>query len=169
MKKWGLADYKELIDNFVAQAENAQKENLVSIVLYGSIARGTARAESDVDLLIILKTAPADYTQRLKPFLSILQQMRDGLLWKAFRQKGMEPFLSLLILSREEAAKNQYIFLDMIEDAIFLRDDNGFFKHRLNVLQRRLRKLGSRKILMPDGSWYWDLKPDLQPGEVIAL
>ncbi len=169
MKMWGYADYRELIEGFIVQVEGAEKDNLISVVMYGSVARGTARSDSDVDLLLVLHTAPADYVHRLKPFLGILQQMRGGSIWQGFRDKGMEPFLSLLILSSEEAGKNQYIFLDMIDDAIFLRDKDGFFKNRLRKLQRRLKKLGSKKIRMPDGSWYWDLKPDLQPGEVVVL
>jgi len=29
--------------------------------------------------------------------------------------------------------------------------------------------LGSRKVILGNGSWYWDLKPDWKPGEVIEL
>ena len=43
---------------------------------------------------------------------------------------------------------------------------------RREVLARKLaslRALGSRRMELADGSWYWDLKPDRRPGEVIAL
>jgi hypothetical protein len=32
-----------------------------------------------------------------------------------------------------------------------------------------MAELGSRRIELPDGGWYWDLKPDWRPGEVVDL
>jgi hypothetical protein len=32
-----------------------------------------------------------------------------------------------------------------------------------------MRALGSRRVYLADGSWYWDLKPDFRPGEVVEL
>ena len=42
-------------------------------------------------------------------------------------------------------------------------------RRKLEQLRARLKELGSRRIELDDGSWYWDLKPDLQPGEVVTL
>ena len=42
-------------------------------------------------------------------------------------------------------------------------------RRKLAALRRRLAELGSRRIELADGSWYWDLKPDLRPGEMIEL
>ena len=39
----------------------------------------------------------------------------------------------------------------------------------LERLRARLEELGSRRIELDDGTWYWDLKPDLRPGEVVTL
>ena len=44
-----------------------------------------------------------------------------------------------------------------------------FLARKLASLRLRLRELGSRRVELADGSWYWDLKPDVRPGEVIAL
>jgi hypothetical protein len=32
-----------------------------------------------------------------------------------------------------------------------------------------MAELGSRRVELADGSWYWDLKPDWRPGEVVDL
>jgi len=74
-----------------------------------------------------------------------------------------------LVLSKEEAQKNRYIFLDMIEEAKVLHDQRGFFAGRLQELKKRLAEVGSRKICLLDGSWHWDLKPDLVLGEEFEL
>lgn len=74
-----------------------------------------------------------------------------------------------MILTKEEAQVNRFLFLDMIEEAIILHDSEGFFRKRLDMLRQRLDELGAKKVLMEDGSWYWDLKPDLRVGEVFTL
>lgn len=55
-------------------------------------------------------------------------------------------------LGYEEANQNRYIFLDMIEEAIILHDQGGYFAHRLKALEERLAALGSRKVHLEDGT-----------------
>jgi hypothetical protein len=57
----------------------------------------------------------------------------------------------------------------MVGDAILLFDRDGFFESVLDELRARMRALGSRRVMLPDGSWYWDLKPDFRFGEVVEL
>ena len=57
----------------------------------------------------------------------------------------------------------------MVEEATILYDPGGQLQKELTVVRERLSALGSRKKYLPDGNWYWVLKPDLQPGEVIEL
>ena len=56
----------------------------------------------------------------------------------------------------------------MVEDARILHDANGFLAARLDRLRARLRELGARRIWRGN-AWYWELKPDLRPGEVFSL
>lgn len=160
--------YKSLLDCFVSLVQEALGDCVVSIVLYGSVARGEARPESDVDVLLVLKEAPAVYRDRLRPLLPILRRLRGQPCWKGLEAQGIFPSLSLLVLSREEADQNRYLYLDMLEDARILVDREGFFQHRLKTLRIRLGELGARRI-QKNGDWYWDLKPDLAPGEVVIL
>ena len=51
---------------------------------------------------------------------------------------------------------------------MILHDPEGLLDKDLEAV-RRLRELGSRRIERADGSWYWDLKPDWRPGEIIEL
>lgn len=57
----------------------------------------------------------------------------------------------------------------MIDASVILYDKAGFFKNRLKQLKKRLLQLGSKKVVLEDKTWYWSLKPDITPGEVIEL
>ena len=164
----GYLEYRSLLDGFVSFIQEAVGDHVVSVVLYGSVARGKARPESDIDLLIILKEASPVYWQRLQPLIPILRQLRRHSCWKDLEAQGLFPSLSVLVLSQEEAKQNRFLYLEMIEEARILVDRGGFFQSRLHALQLRLQELGARKV-QRDGTWYWDLKPNLKPGEVVTL
>ena len=80
----------------------------------------------------------------------------------------MTPSLNLLVLSSEEAKENRFLYLDMVDEARILVDRRRFFQNKLESLRKRLKELGAQKVRR-NGDWYWDLKPDLKPGEVIIL
>ena len=166
MKPFGYDDYKELLDSFIAQVKGATGDNLISIVLYGSVARGTAGPESDIDLLIILREAPDSYYERLAPFLKMLLNIRKQPEWLRFQMRDLNPYLSLLILSEEEANRPQPIFLDMIEEGRVLVDRDGFVRAQLSELAEQLRVTGAKKVYLEDGHWFWDLKPIPQRDKV---
>lgn len=161
--------YKPLIQTFLSAIKDKHRDNLVSAVLFGSIARGEGRKESDIDLLVILEEAPDIYYERLKPFVEIGLKLEDSQIYEECMKKGAMPFFSYLILSRKEANENRYIFLDMIDNSIVLYDKNDYFRKRLESLKQRLSFLGSKRVFLEDGTWYWDLKPDLKMGEEFVL
>lgn len=87
---------------------------------------------------------------------------------KMLEGKGLTPFVSLLVLSIEEAKENRYLYLDMIDQARILVDQEGFFRDKLESLRRRLEELGAKKIQRNE-DWYWDLKPNLKLGDTVIL
>jgi len=138
---------------------------LVSVVVFGSVARGTPRPDSDLDVLLVVEGLPRGRMRRMEELAPVCDAV-DRVL-----AAGAGPgaaILSPVIKTPAEVAYGSPLFLDMVEDACILFDRDGFFHRYLERLRERLRALGARRIPYK-GSWYWDLKPDFRPGDVIEL
>lgn len=166
----GFEFYKEFLEKLLGLLRKDFGSDLISLVLYGSVGRGKAKELSDIDLLLILDNPPANYHRRLDRVLKLHRHLEKEEIYKRVKRRlKNDPYLSYIILSKKEAEENRYIFLDMIQDAKILYDRDDFFAKRLKEMESHLRKLGTRRISLEDGTWYWDLKPDLKPGEVFTL
>jgi len=137
-------------------------QHLVSLVLFGSVARGEARKASDIDLLVIAEGFPKSLSERRRPLLAEWSRVRAA--------KGLPAVeWNLVTKTPEEARYHSPLYLDITEDGILLIDRGGFFQAVLDAMRVRMRELGSRRVFLGDGSWYWDLKPDFRFGEVVEI
>jgi predicted nucleotidyltransferase len=50
--------YQKAMDNFVRRALEKHGDKIESIILFGSVARGEAREDSDIDILLITSEDP---------------------------------------------------------------------------------------------------------------
>ncbi|MDP2936093.1 MAG: nucleotidyltransferase domain-containing protein [Dehalococcoidia bacterium] len=156
---------ERLVSRFRELLEEHLGENLVSLILFGSVARGDYRPDSDVDLLLVCETLPSNRWQRWDPILAVEERLR-----KEFSSPGglPLPYISVILKERREAAYHSPLYLDLTEDARILLDRGGFFEGVLEEIRLRLKELGSQRKFLGEG-WYWDLKPDLKPGEVVEI
>ena len=135
---------------------------LRSLVLFGSLARGQGTACSDIDLLVIAEGFPRSLVERRRPLLAV---------WSEARARHALPAVewNLVTKTPEEARYHSPLYLDIVEDGILLVDRGRFFETVLDAMRARMRELGSRRVFLDDGSWYWDLKPDFRFGEVVEI
>ena len=135
---------------------------LRSLVLFGSVARGDSTPDSDIDVLVVADGFPRSQAARRQPLLAA---------WSRERVRRGLPDVewNLVTKSPEEALHHSPLYLDMVADGVLLLDRDGFFQAVLDTLRDRMRELGSRRVFLDDGSWYWDLKPDFRFGEVVEL
>ncbi len=158
--------YRELIKLLLESLKKVLGGRLISLAVFGSVARGEARADSDVDLLVIAEGLPRSRAGRVKLFETAEDFLEDYL--EKLRDEGIHTYFSPIIMTPEEARKIPPIFLDMVEDAVIIYDKEGFFTSLLKKLASKLRELGAERVRV-GRKWYWRLKKDFRFGEVIVI
>ena len=137
-------------------------DRLHSLVLFGSVARGQARPTSDIDVVVVAEDVPRSLADRRRPLLQSWERARVA--------RALPPMQwNLVVKSPVEARFHSPLYLDIVEDGLLLLDRGGLFEAVLGAMRERMRVLGSRRVYLADGSWYWDLKPDFRFGEVVEI
>lgn len=159
--------YETLLKKILDEIRGYFDKNLVSVVLYGSLARGEVKKDSDIDLLIISENLPKERSRRQDMFME-LEKESDEEIKRIYEKWGCYPYISPILKTKEEARNLSPLYLDMVTDAKILYDKDDFFKEILEKLRMELDSLNAKKIKVGK-KWYWDLKPDYKFGEVISI
>jgi predicted nucleotidyltransferase len=161
-----LERYDRLLNRLRAELQAHYGPRLVACAVYGSVGRLTPRHDSDVDFIVVARELPDGRSRRLDEFLAVEARLQPDL--RVPNTPGGEIWLSPVFKTPQEVEAGSPLFLDMVEDARILYDAEGFLARYLDGLRARLRVLGARRIWRGN-AWYWDLKPDFQPGDIIHL
>lgn len=160
------ARLRKVAQGYTQVVQDLLGDKLVSMVLFGSVARGEANALSDLDLLVVAEELPRGRFARRR----LLQPAQDAVdpdlkvLW----EQGAATDLCVLIETPEQAGTLRPLYLDFVHDAIILYDRDDFFAGVLKRLRESLERLGARRRTVGQ-THYWDLKPDYVPGETFEL
>jgi hypothetical protein len=137
-----------LMAEVVAALRQGLGDNLLSVVLFGSRARGEVKEESDWDLLVIARDLPARTLER-----HILLKSMVPVAWR-----GQMAILSKT--SQEFEARLQSLFLDIALDGIILYDTDEYMAERLARVRRLMQQRGLRRETVEgDLVWRWEHFP----------
>ena len=162
----GYATYEKLLKQLLQGVKDTFGEDIIlSFALFGSVARGEARPDSDIDVLIVHKPVDVRPTWR---FADVRFELRESDEYRRLQEEGFRPDPYPIFMTEEEMYERPLILLDIMDHGIIIYD-SGVLKKRFESLRKRLAELGTKKVVLEDGSWYWHLKPDWKPGEVIEL
>ena len=158
--------FERIVEAAVEACREVYRERLVALALFGSVARGTMRFDSDIDTLIVADPLPTGRLARVAEFEAIEQRLAPDL--AAAHAQGVRAEFSPVFKTPDEVRHGSPLFLDMTLEARILFDRDGFFARYLDGLRERMRALGSERRRF-GGGYYWLLKPDYKPGDRIEL
>jgi len=157
-----IKKYCEILNNYLG-------ERLISIMLFGSIARGDWDKNSDIDILIIADGwNDKPVWNRIEELRKAKRELEESLEYLEALRAGYWPIIQNYPLNIEEAKKFNRVYLDAIIDGIILYDKNNFLTNILESLRKKLEEMGSIRITLPNNKYYWILK-DIKAGEVIIF
>lgn len=160
----------QVADDFTKMLARILGNQLISVVLFGSIARGEARKKSDVDLLIVVK-APTEtdliwMREQITELCLDFEAQPEAL---ALMKQGFPAVIRQIVYSEAEALRTHLFYLDLVVDGRILYDRDGFFAAKLARVRRRMARLGTRREYLSRRRWVWQLKPGMKPGERVEL
>ncbi len=158
-------EWRALVNRIVAEYREAIGADLVAVALFGSVARGEARPDSDLDLYVVTRS-PVIGDPRLQGMWDRIDASRE---YQSLVTAGYRPTPSPVPHTVDDLARHPWFLLDITDHGIVLYDPESVLTLELDAVRRRMIELGSRRVELPDGSWYWDLKPDWRAGQVVDL
>jgi predicted nucleotidyltransferase len=158
--------FERIVAGIVPAARAAYGERLVALALFGSVARGTMRPDSDVDLFVLADPLPLGAFARSREFDAVEAALAREL--AEARAAGVNTFLAAVIKTPAEMRQGSFLHLDLTDQARILYDPQGVLRGYLDDLAGRLRAMGAKRVWR-DGGYYWILKPDYRPGDRIEL
>jgi len=161
-------DYIGYVNLIVKLLKRTLKEDLFSVVLFGSVARGVAGEGSDIDILVIAKNF-GHFRSRFEIFNEVERDLRASKEYRGLKEKKLGTLISPVPLTPEEIKKKPPILLDLVTEGVILYDTDDFMKNQINYLRNKLEEMGAKKIFLEDGRWYWDLKPNYKLGEIVEI
>jgi hypothetical protein len=160
------AKWRALADRVIAEYRDALGGDLLAVACFGSVARGEPSPESDLDLYVVTR---AEVTGLVDQRLNLIGRIRSTPEYQTLLREGYRPDPMPIFHTAAKLSSHPWILLDIADHGVILYDPEGALARELEGVRRRLVELGSRRIQRPDGSWYWDLKPDWRSGETVAL
>lgn len=100
--------YKSLLEKLTKLLQEEFQDRLVSVVLYGSVARGDNRKDSDIDLLLVIKDLPKTKTERVILFDKVERKLDDDIM--RLMDEGYYVTFSPVLKTPEEAVRFSPIY-----------------------------------------------------------
>ncbi|MDG6991423.1 MAG: nucleotidyltransferase domain-containing protein [Nitrososphaerota archaeon] len=161
--------YHPLLRDYCELLSASYGERLEGVVLFGSVARGDWTKVSDIDLLVVVDGWESLGDRARLEELSAAKGRLAGYRSHAEAvRNGFAPAIHELPLVPAELREFRTVYLDIALDGIVLFDRTGKLKDFVRETRAKAGAAGSRRVVSPDGAFYWVLARP-RPGEVVEL
>jgi predicted nucleotidyltransferase len=157
--------YAHLIIDAGMQLSRSREVGLVGVWLFGSVARGEARNDSDVDLMVVTKYLTGNRNEMVKRIFSSLDLARER---QFLFENGVMTDLSIYPLAERELSSFYPIMLDVLDHGIVLFERDKILTQTAESMKLAASRLGVRRIQL-GSHWMWVLPPGLEVGEPLEV
>ena len=124
--------FQTIVDALLAASLAVYGERLLSAAVFGSVARGTMRPDSDIDLLLVVADLPNGRMPRVREFDAVEHRLEP--LLAAAARDGVHTTVSPVFKTPQELDYGSLLFLDMTEEVLILHDPAGILRGYLDKL-----------------------------------
>ena len=135
----------ELIYELTTVLKKKSKQDILSVVLFGSIVKGTSTDTSDIDVLVVSGTPMKDWRERDKLILDLTEDIE---------LKYATP-IHMILVNKDEisnAIESVYpLMLEIYQTNEIIYDKEDFFRKILADFEKNIHRWNAEKI--EEGVW----------------
>lgn len=162
-------DYVSVIRKYVEILGSMLGDDLISVILFGSVARGEADSRSsDIDLYIVARSWPPFFNERFDVLRGVFKRLMEAPEYEEALARSLHISFSEYPLTVNEAFIHGPLDLEVYGDGIILFERGDFVSHKFSDLEVKLTRLGAKRV-DEGGRQHWVLKEKVEFGEVIEL
>jgi len=154
--------YAHLLVKFFYLLKEELEDKVLSMGLFGSVAKGTAEPGSDIDLLIITEGLDLTLVERTEYILKLKRAKTIKEEIEFLHSYGYTPKINFIIKEKNELKVN-FFTIDISFDMIILYD-TGALNQFLAKIKEKIKQQGIEKKYYEKQKYYLDL--DIDFGEV---
>ena len=160
--------FRDYIYNFLNMLKDNFKEKLLSLILFGSVARGKWTNESDIDLLLILANDSMEYRQLNKKLTIITFDFYENNDLRDEKGNSIYGSIQIIPLILKDLSIFRTLYYDIAMDGIIIFDRKEISLKFIENIKQRIKKKGLKRVYISDNDFYWKRKK-IKFGEIFEL
>jgi predicted nucleotidyltransferase len=133
-------------------------EQLLGLLLFGSVARGDWTEDSDIDLLVLLEAYPDGTKGALGALLKVRKSLRGTPEYRRAFRSGFVPTVTFYPVDLEDSSRFRRMYLDAFTEGLILYERDGALTALLDRFREALREAGAVRVDRPGVGHYWVLE-----------
>ena len=160
--------FQNYLYSYISLLKERFNNKIISVILYGSVARGKWSYESDIDLLLIFSNEISDISELNKTLTNITVGLEKKLVLKDGNNNPIYCSLQEYPILLKELNNFRTLFYDIAMDGIILFDRSNIGFNFIRKMKQRIIDKKIKRIFISDKNFYWK-RNDVQFGEEIEL